>query len=399
MGKLAPALAVQGAALALRCVPRSRKLVAIGSYKDTFADNSKYLYVELLRERPDLRVVWISGSEAVVRHVRSRGGEAYLRWSPMGVRVALRAKTWFVSAYASDVNAFLSHGATVVNLWHGIPLKKIERDIDSGPLEQVFRRPTLADRIALHPAAYRRADYLLSPSENVSRAIFSRAFAVPLDRCLSAAPPRIRPLVCDRERFEALLPWCDEPTRESLRRVGAFGAYHLYMPTWRETRPRFLGGLLPHAPAIDALMRRRGEAFVLKPHANTPRDLLDEFARYPHLVVADPAADAYPLLRSAATLVTDYSSIFFDFLFLQRPIVFFPFDLQQYRASDRGFYFPYEDHAPGPLARTVPELLDALEAPDDERWRRAREQSFEWAYGGPRPPEALSVVNALLGAP
>jgi CDP-glycerol glycerophosphotransferase (TagB/SpsB family) len=394
--RLVPALGVHAAALALRGVPRSSRIVAVGSHSNAFADNSKYLYIELLRERPDLRVVWISGSEAVVRHVRERGGEAYVRWSPAGVRMALRAKTWFVSAYASDVNAYFSHGATVVNLWHGIPLKKIERDIDSGPLERVFRRPTLMDRVALHTHAYRRPDFFLSPSETVSRAIFSRAFAVPLGRCISAAPPRIAPLVCDRERFEAMLPWCDEPTRDALGRVGSFRAYHLYLPTWRETRPRFLGDLLPYAPPLDAAMRRRGEAFVLKPHAATPRDLLEEFARYPNLVAVDPAADAYPLLRSAATLITDYSSVFFDFLFVERPIIFFPFDLEQYRSGDRGFYFPYETHTPGPIARTMPELLALLDQPDGDRWRAARARSFDWAYGGPRPPSALSVVNALL---
>ena len=382
--KLVPALGIHAAALALRAVPRSRRVVAVGSHYNAFSDNSKYFYIELLRARPDLRVVWISGSETVVRHVRARGGEAYVRWSPQGVKAALRAGTWFVSAYASDVNAYLSHGATVVNFWHGIPLKQIERDIESGPLEQVFRRPSFLDRTALHTHAYRRPDWFISTSEKVSRAIFSRAFAVPLDHCLHAAPPRIAPLVCDSDRFEALLPWCDEPTKESLRRVRRFGAYHLYMPTWRETRPRFLGELLPHAPALDALMRHRGEAFVLKPHPATPRDLLEEFARYPNLVVIDPIADAYPLLRSAKTLVTDYSSVLFDFLFTDRPILFFAFDLDEYRVTDRAFYRPYEAVVPGPIARSTPELLDLLEQPDP-------------TAGGPRAPAASLGRTAIPG--
>lgn len=396
--RLAAALALHALSLALRWVPRSRRLVAFGSYRDTFADNSKYLYLELRRERPDLRVVWISGSAAIVRHVREHGGEAHRRWSLAGVLVALRARHWFVSAYASDVNVFFARGAVVTNLWHGIPLKKIERDIDSGPLHRLFHRPTLAERLAIHPGLFRRADWLLSPSETVSRALFAPAFGLPLERCVSAEPPRIAPLVCGAGPFAEMLRWSDAPTSASLSRVEGFRAFHLYMPTWRDSRPRFLGDLLPHMPALNELMARRGEAFVLKPHANTPRDLLAEFERFSNVVVVDPGADAYPLLRSAATLVTDYSSIYFDFLFVGRRIVFFPFDLDQYEAGDRGFYFPYEAHTPGPHARDVPELLRILQQPDTDEWREARRRTFHWAYGVTPPPRAVAVVNRLMQA-
>ena len=55
-------------------------------------------------------------------------------------------------------------------------------------------------------------------------------------------------------------------------------------------------------------------------------------------------------------LITDYSSIFFDFLLLDRPIVFFPYDLEQYLSQDRAMYFDYEIMTPGPKCRTYDEL-------------------------------------------
>jgi CDP-glycerol glycerophosphotransferase (TagB/SpsB family) len=318
----------------------------------------------------------------------------------MGVWYALRARFWFVSAYVSDVNVYCARGATVTNMWHGIPLKKIEFDIDSGPLARLFHAPSFLDRWALSPAVFRPADYLISPSEMFSRTILSRAFRVPVVRCVSAMPPRVRPLLCDDDEFEEMLSWCDDGARRACATLAGYAGYHVYMPTWRDTRPRFLADLLPHLRELSEMMMGRGEAFVVKPHPNTPGDLLEEFSRWPNIVVVSPGADAYPILRGATTLVTDYSSIYFDFLFTKRHIVFFPFDLEQYVAEDRGLYFAYDETTPGPRAQSVPELMQCIREGDAPHWQRARERVFAWAYGGSEwPPEVRTFAESLLRAP
>jgi CDP-glycerol glycerophosphotransferase len=72
------------------------------------------------------------------------------------------------------------------------------------------------------------------------------------------------------------------------------------------------------------------------------------------------AQDVTPLLLAADILVTDYSSVMFDFAITGRPLLFFTYDLEFYRDQLRGFYFDFEAEAPGPLCRTSDELIAAL---------------------------------------
>jgi CDP-glycerol glycerophosphotransferase len=82
--------------------------------------------------------------------------------------------------------------------------------------------------------------------------------------------------------------------------------------------------------------------------------------------------DIQELFLVSDVLVTDYSSSFFDFALLGRPIVFYAFDLKKYRDRLRGFYLPYDDSLPGPIVRTQGQLLAELERlraaePPDQR--------------------------------
>jgi CDP-glycerol glycerophosphotransferase (TagB/SpsB family) len=71
--------------------------------------------------------------------------------------------------------------------------------------------------------------------------------------------------------------------------------------------------------------------------------------------------DPYELLLESTILITDYSSIYFDFLLTQRPIIFTPFDIEEYQKKDREFYYNYEDVTPGPKCQDWNEVLIWIE--------------------------------------
>ena len=73
--------------------------------------------------------------------------------------------------------------------------------------------------------------------------------------------------------------------------------------------------------------------------------------------------DVSRLLLAADALITDYSSMMFDFAVTGKPMHFFVPDLEHYRGELRGFYFDLEAHAPGPVVRTLDDLVDAIEDP------------------------------------
>ena len=83
----------------------------------------------------------------------------------------------------------------------------------------------------------------------------------------------------------------------------------------------------------------------------------------------------YDVLAFVDVLITDYSSIYFDYLLLNRPIVFYVPDLERYKET-RGFLLePYEKWTPGDKARTIPGLIQALQEAIDnpDKWKRERE--------------------------
>lgn len=112
---------------------------------------------------------------------------------------------------------------------------------------------------------------------------------------------------------------------------------------------------------LDALSRfavERGIVFVLKLHPFVKQAAGS--GPFKNILVCEPTSDIYPLLREMDVLITDYSSIFFDFLLLDRPVVFFPYDLDDYLATDRSMYFDYHEMTPGPKCVSQADLLDAL---------------------------------------
>ena len=115
----------------LSCLfPRSRKIYIFGAWLgEQFADNPRYLFLEA-QEHDDIRPVWITKDEKVCAKVRKLGYEAYMFNSLKGIWMQLRAKYVVVCNGISDVNHTFMGRAVFLNLWHGVPLKKVGYDDD-----------------------------------------------------------------------------------------------------------------------------------------------------------------------------------------------------------------------------------------------------------------------------
>ncbi len=373
----------------VRRINRDPSLCVFGADVDRFGDNSAYVYVQLAQQSNLLRCVWITGSTPLRDRLRAAGFEAEKRWSRRGILLCVRAGSYVVSSYASDVNRWFAEGATLVNLWHGVPLKKIERDIDSGPLRLLFldRQPMKA----AFSDQLRPPDLLLAPSAFIAERCFTSAFAIPLERCLPLGYPRtdhffsppLEPphelLVSDVQRWHGL--------RKQERVVG-------YFPTWRDQRREGLPGGLDLdrlGSALDAI----GAHLVYKSHFNVTTP-----APVPGITILDAEDDADAYLPLCDVLVTDYSSLAFDFMLLQRPIVYFVPDIDEY-ASFRGFYFPPEEMMPGPLVRDPRDLPGAIETAlvSEPDTRLATVRDLVWGdYAGHATERLGEILSRRLAA-
>jgi CDP-glycerol glycerophosphotransferase len=135
----------------------------------------------------------------------------------------------------------------------------------------------------------------------------------------------------------------------------------LYAPTWRDDRTEMVDFLDPAAlaAATDAVVLVRGHSRTLQPG----RDAVG-----PRVIDVTGFPDTSQLLLVADALITDYSSVMFDYSVTGKPMYFLVPDIEHFRGELRGFYFDLAAHAPGPMVRTQDELVAALAADDADAY-------------------------------
>ena len=375
-------------------LPRERGLVVFGAPLDRFADNSAYLFLGL-SVAPDLDCIWITGSRDLVKRLRAAGYKAELRMSPAGLRASLRAECYVVTSYVSDVNRWAHDGARLVNLWHGIPLKTIERDIVNSPMSFMYTARSSRSPLTLALADETRVpDALLSTSSFISERCFTSAFGVPREHCLDFGYPRTDHFFASRDQppSDVLIA---QP--ETWARMHDANFVVGYFPTWRDDDSPFIKRSGLSIQRLAETVAARGGLLLFKPHFNTAHALPEGQA-----VVLHPDDDLNAYLPLCSALITDYSSVAFDFMLLDRPILYFVPDLEQYRRS-HGLYFEPEAMMAGPLLFTANELYDAVSeltpsSPPDPRAQEIRELVWN-GYRGDATTRLRSFIESGGRAP
>lgn len=385
-------------------VPRNKRIWLFGStFGRRFADNPRYLYlyIDQHREKLGIRPIWISHDEKVVKMLNDNGCEAYIYHSLKGILFALIGKVYLFDNYSKDINFWLSGGAVKINLWHGIPLKKIQHD----NVFDKFRHPENGwERFKNFPrniSDEKPHHYVLTTSVNL-RKIFASAFRT--KNVLVASYPRNEVLVServknlysveekrDRKKINDFLRKDRNVSEEVTKRKMVF-----YMPTFRQSETLFF----KHFDKKDfqGFLKENNILFCIKLHPKSKLNREFQNIQSKNIMVIDKDADPYVFLKLADVLITDYSSIYFDYLLLDRPIIFFDYDLKEYLSDSREMYFDYDKFTPGRKAENYEELKkalsDALYKKDiyaDER-KKVRNKVFSQG----RQKSTLKLIKKIL---
>ncbi|MGE8425916.1 MAG: CDP-glycerol glycerophosphotransferase family protein, partial [Sphingobacterium siyangense] len=111
-----------------KCVPKKTNLWVFGSwFGQKYSDSPKYLFEYVCKNHPEIQAIWLTNDSSTLQLIRKEGYRAVKAYSVLGYLVSARAKLGFISTSTADLNFYvLPH--KVINLWHGIPLKKIMFD-------------------------------------------------------------------------------------------------------------------------------------------------------------------------------------------------------------------------------------------------------------------------------
>ncbi len=281
--------------------------------------------------------------------------------------VTLHSKRYYdVYATAKYVitNSNLDYGITkregqiFLQTWHGTPLKKLRCDIEAEEGNSINSLEEIRSKNDLDIVRY---DHFLSPSSFASEK-FITAFRLRQlgmeDIILEVGYPRNDLLAHFDEDFV-------KETRERLG-IPAGKKIILYAPTFRDNQHNGAGYVYELALDFDRLQRELGDEYVILLRVHYFVSEQFDFTRREGFVYdASSLDDITALYTIADLLITDYSSVFFDYANLRRPMIFYMYDRQAYADDIRGFYLDLEE-LPGPIAETEDELIEAIRRVDEQ---------------------------------
>ncbi len=350
-------------------IPRTRDEWVFGSAAGV-ADGALALWERAAHDA--VPAVWLTGDADEQSAARSHGIPHLSKSSLRGFWRTARARVIVVTHGFGDVNRYATGGGHLVQLWHGIPLKRI--GLDSPVTTRSPLRVGAAPIGALLTAAYRstqRRIRLIPAASHLIRGRLESAFGLG-----DAAVP-----VTGEPRVDVLSRGTAAERRIAARAqiAAAVGAVAdetrivLYAPTWRDGAPdpaipdaEDWAAMLRLLDAQDALLLIRSHPLGAGDYA--PPRRTDRVRR----LGSDLVPDVTPLLPGMDVLITDYSSLAFDSALVPLPVVWFAPDEAEYAAT-RGFYGRYRDIAGPDVAETwaavTAQLRDVL---DDEDLRAAR---------------------------
>ncbi|WP_354640951.1 bifunctional glycosyltransferase/CDP-glycerol:glycerophosphate glycerophosphotransferase [Kitasatospora camelliae] len=359
--------------------PLTDTVVYYTGRRSRYAGSPRSVHEELVRRGLPLRHLWATDDGQADL---PQTAEALRRWSPEWYEALATAKYVVTSAHLPEF--FTSRpGQVVVQTWHGTPLKRIGHDF-----EKVWF--TDAEYLKLLDREVPHWTMLVSPNR-VSTPVLKRAFKFKGEILETGYPRNDLLFAADREKTA-------ERVRERLG-LPEGKKVVLYAPTFREDRRRPQDGYqLDLRIDLDAARAALGEDQVLlvRGHELVCGQVPGAGDGYVWDVTSYP--DAAELLLVADVLVTDYSSVMFDFANTGRPMLFFSYDLEHYRDNLRGFTFDFEGQAPGPLLSTSQALVEALGKVDEVAAEYVEKyQAFREVYCDLEDGQATGrVVDAML---
>ncbi|MGL5123780.1 MAG: CDP-glycerol glycerophosphotransferase family protein [Fusobacteriaceae bacterium] len=319
-------------------LPIKKNRVLFSSYFGRqYSDNPKFIYEELIKNRNDLDIIWILNSK--VEELQGHN-----------VKI-INAKSWKYLYYLATSKYWIDncHGyhlrkprvkTILLQTWHGTPLKKIAQDIEGKQYKKSRKNWKLESSYW---------DFFLSPNKNLNN-LFCKAFKINEEIVINTMYPRNEFLVHSN---------IEKVKKKVFKELGIKTEKKiiLYAPTFRveETASYKL-----HLD-MKRLEKEFGDKyiFLIRLHPNIKRldciELKKEFS-----INASKYNDIQELYLISDVLITDYSSVFFDYAILNKPMIFYPYDYDEYKNDDRGFYFEYSEIVPGPIVYDEENLIKEM---------------------------------------
>lgn len=335
-------------------IPNQKGLWIFGAWGgEKYLDNPKYLYEYVSKNKKNIRAIWLTHNEQVIKDLREKGKRVYKIKSVKGLYYSIRATHAFISHGLVDVNRYATYKLKVIQNWHGTPIKPVL--LSDQKKVAVSKRRKLKFASKIFPFLKYETDYenyFLIPCTSIfTEKLYKKIFG---DRAKTKVlgMARIDGLFNTEDSNYDIYATKDLKVRQTI----------MYIPTYRfNDEFNTYQYLIDNLEFITNYLIHSDSRLLLKLHPfDQTKSINDkELLNSNRIFVIDDSCDTYSILRGVDVLISDYSSVVFDFLSLNRKIFLLRPDYKDYIEKHGEFVFDFEQNEI-PIFTEWIELIDGL---------------------------------------
>lgn len=319
-----------------------------------YSDNPRAIF-EAMKKDPrfkDYRFIWFIKNHKK-KNIQIEGAEVKEYFSLPYFYNMAKAKYWIINC---KMPAYMhkKDDQLYLQTWHGTPLKRLGHDIHVKEDATFYRSGMSYEQMCQsYDIDVARYNWMISPNKFCTQ-VFPHAFGVDKDKLIETGYPRN--------------DFLSNFTKEDVEKIKE--KYHipkdkkiiLYAPTWRDNSYVSAGYTFKLKADFKKWKEKLGDeyAVVFKPHYLIINEFKNDKDLDGFLYSIDAAEEISQLYPISDILITDYSSVFFDYAILKRPIYFYMYDLEEYASDLRGFYLDIHKDLPGKIYKQEDDLLEAV---------------------------------------
>lgn len=346
-------------------IRRDKHYIAFGSWcGELYNDNSKYLAEYIKTNHPEFKIYWV-GQKKIASMLPSEYEFVEINKIAFLYKL-LRCKTFFFTQmHRPDISRYnVYHGATLCLLDHGNTLKKWAMDAAGYQGELEYKNFSLYKKLYTTIMGENHPYRFLTVSSHKTAEAYKTAMLYRMDE-------KSEIIETGLPRNDALISHTYEERRALKCKYGRVLGFDsdkklvLYLPTYRrktEQIESFANRDAPEMRKLNDMLISANAVLLEKNHFAADKYLVNKVKKESTSIIKiSQPVDVQELMEIADILISDYSGCILDFLVLDRPLIYYVYDYEEYKSNDSGLYYTIDEYAAGGVAYSFDEVYNELE--------------------------------------
>ncbi len=312
-----------------KLIPKNKKILVFGDRAGRrFADNSRYLFLYMSKNFKEFNCIWITKEKSIHDYLYSKNLKCFYSNSFKGIYYSLRAKYHLFNFVEDDINRLITYFSDSILLWHGVLPKKLG-------IPKKYNQKNYVNKNLIK--------FLIYPNKMMAQNILDHFIDKKYDLFISGLPRNIlldsieNNDLDDYYRTDNEIKFLKEIKKKKTKILG-------YFPTWRQDGIELFRDIknFDQLKELNEILKKNNLSILVKKHMNSEKKdshrlynadiekIYEYIKSLSNFEFADYDFDLNSILKCCDVLISDYSGVIFDYLMLDRPIIIYAPDYEDY---------------------------------------------------------------------